>query len=131
MARSITDYATLKLVTSQHLPKNEFNSADFPAFLEPKTKQRKTFLSVRCFLRSVDFLLVTWNTEAGLPLYPTYIKLAKARRGSSSVIRAHCNHTFTKQLTNSSNWLKCIMQRVTNQNLWKSIYKDNNSSALY
>jgi len=69
-------YKVLETITSisfkvtqkrKNLPIKEFNNADFPAFLGPKTKHCKTFLSECCFLRSKRLLLVTRIADDGSP----------------------------------------------------------------
>lgn len=87
-----------KSTFSTYLPISEFSNADFPAFLDPKTKHWKTFRCDCCRLRSNRLLLVIWKADEGSPVYPMYIKLAKLLAGSRSVISAHCNYKKKKSL---------------------------------
>lgn len=66
----------VNIVLRHHLPSNDVNNADLPAFLGPKTKHRKTFRSVCCFFLSSNLLLVMCRADAALQLWPMYIKLA-------------------------------------------------------
>ncbi|MFS7888923.1 hypothetical protein Hanom_Chr00s000002g01600701 [Helianthus anomalus] len=53
-----------------HLPTNELNREDLPAFLGPNTKHWKTCLSDCCFLTSTVLFLVTRSAVAGSLVYP-------------------------------------------------------------
>lgn len=85
-------------VKKQNLLMKEFSRVDFPADFGPRTRQRKTFLSVLRFFRSTDLFRVIVRAEAGLPTYPTYIIYFKLWSGSSNVISAHCKNNTTKNL---------------------------------